>query len=158
GVIEMFDVVIGVDRGEPDAAAKAALHPPHPLDGVRIDSSDRRIQRNAAEDLDALEVLAHEPGSVGCRSHVILEDDSAHAGVFAELRALWVVEGGDKDFRPGGEGGREESDGGTAGGGRGWNLAGLRRPCPSPPRWRRVCRARHSMQATRRRVATISGL
>ena len=40
-VLEMLDMVVGIEGGEPHDAAEATLHAPHPVNGVRIYSADR---------------------------------------------------------------------------------------------------------------------
>ena len=92
GILEMFDVMVSVDGREPHATPVAALHSPHPLHRVRIDSADRGIQDDSAEHLDACQVLAHEPGAIRRGNNVILEDHRLHALVTVKLRTLLVVE------------------------------------------------------------------
>src|SRR5262249_11243820 len=67
-VLEMLDVIVGIEGGEPHDAAVAALHTPHPVDGIGIDSAGRRINNDPAEHLQASDVLAREPGAVGRRA------------------------------------------------------------------------------------------
>ena len=40
-VLEMFDMVVGIEGGEPHDPAEATLHAPHPVNGIRIYSADR---------------------------------------------------------------------------------------------------------------------
>jgi hypothetical protein len=71
-ILEMLDVVIGVEGGEPHDAAKAALHPPHPVDSIGVDAANRGIEDNPAKHLEALDVLSREPGAIGSRHDVVL--------------------------------------------------------------------------------------
>jgi hypothetical protein len=88
----MLYVVVGVEGREPDDAAVAALHPPHPVDRVGVDPADRRVEHDAAERLDARDVLPCEPGAVGGRGDVVLEDDHLDAAVAVDRRRLVVVD------------------------------------------------------------------
>jgi hypothetical protein len=39
--LEMLDMVVGIEGGEPHDAAEATLHAPHPVNRIRIYSADR---------------------------------------------------------------------------------------------------------------------
>ena len=72
-ILEMLDVVVGVERGEPHDTAVAALHSPHPVDGIGVDAAHRGIQHDAAEHFETLDVFAGEPGPVRRRCDMVLE-------------------------------------------------------------------------------------
>src|SRR5262249_55493811 len=91
-VLEMLDVIVGIEGGEPHDAAVAALHAPHPVDGIGIDSAGRRIEDDPAEHLQASDVLAREPGAVGRGQDVILEDEGLESTILVEDRDLLIVE------------------------------------------------------------------
>src|SRR5215475_9147391 len=91
-ILEMLDVIVGIEGGEPHDAAVAALHAPHPVDGIGIDSAGWRIEDDPAEHLQASDVLAREPGAVGCGQDVILEDEGLEPAIFIEDRDLLIVE------------------------------------------------------------------
>ena len=74
-ILEMLDVVVGIKGREPDHAAIPTLHPPHPIDCVRIDAADRGIEHDPAEHFKTLDVLADEPSAVGGGRHVVLEHE-----------------------------------------------------------------------------------
>src|SRR5215471_7053664 len=61
-ILEMLDMIVGIEGREPHDAAVAALHAPHPVDGIGIDSAGRRIEDDPAKHLQASDVLASEPG------------------------------------------------------------------------------------------------
>src|SRR6516162_3918472 len=64
GILEVLDVVVGIEGREPDDAAEATLHPPHPVDGIGVDPAHRGVEDDAAEHIDAGDPLAHEPGAI----------------------------------------------------------------------------------------------
>src|SRR5205823_14681531 len=68
-ILEVLDVIVGVERREPHDPAVAALHPPHPVDRVGVDAAHRRIEHDPAEHFQALDVLAGEPGSIRSGEH-----------------------------------------------------------------------------------------
>jgi hypothetical protein len=63
-ILEMLAMIVGIESGEPDDAAVAALHARHPVDRIGIDSAGRRIQRNPTEYFQAGDVLAREPSAI----------------------------------------------------------------------------------------------
>src|SRR5881628_3655531 len=63
-VLEVLDVVVGVEGRQPHHAAVAALHPPHPLHGLGVDPARGTVERDTAERLDPGIVLAGEPRPV----------------------------------------------------------------------------------------------
>jgi hypothetical protein len=71
-------VVVGVEGRKPHDAAEAALHAPHPFHRLRVESADGAVERDAAEDLDARDVLARKPRAIGGQRDVALEDDRLH--------------------------------------------------------------------------------
>ena len=85
-------MVVGVERREPDHAAEAALHAPHPFDGLRIEPAHRVVERDAAEHLDARHVLADEVRAIGGVGHVVLEDHRFHLARGGQRGELVVVE------------------------------------------------------------------
>src|SRR5215472_15798804 len=87
-ILEMLDVIVGIEAGEPHDAAVAALHAPHPVDGIGIDPAGRRIEDDPAEHLQASDVLAREPGAVGRGQDVILEDEGLESTILVEDRDL----------------------------------------------------------------------
>src|SRR6266446_958068 len=92
-VLEVLDVVVGVEGRQPYDAPEAALHAPHPLHGLGVDPSRRPVEGDPAERLDARDVLAHEPGAVGRERDVVLEDDGFRLAGHVRLRGLVVVHG-----------------------------------------------------------------
>src|SRR3974390_2833890 len=90
--------MVGGDGGKPDTAPVSPLHSPHPLHGVRVDSSHGRIQRDSAEHFDAGQMFAYKPGPVRGGNHMILENHAAHAMVSIQLRALLIVQGTAEDI------------------------------------------------------------
>jgi len=92
-VLEVLDVVVGVEGRQPYDAPEAALHAPHPLHGLGVDAARRPVEGDPAERLDARDVLAHEPGAVGRERDVVLEDDGFRLAGHVRLRGLVVVHG-----------------------------------------------------------------
>src|SRR5215467_3447564 len=90
--LKMLDVIVGIEGGEPHDAAVTALHAPHPVDGIGIDSTGRRIEDDPAEHLQASDVLAREPGAVGRGQDVVLKDEGLEPAIFIEDRDLLIVE------------------------------------------------------------------
>jgi len=84
-------VIVGIEGGKPHDPAVAALHPPHPLHGLRVEPAHCPIQRDTAEDLHSADVLAGEPRAVGGNRHVALEDHSLHLAGGGEGGELLVV-------------------------------------------------------------------
>src|SRR5437773_1393382 len=91
-VLEVLHVVVGVEGRQPHDATVATLHPPHPLDGLGIETTRGAVQRDSAEGLDAGVVLADEPRAIGGERHVVLEDDGLHLAGQVELGHLVVVD------------------------------------------------------------------
>src|SRR5262245_65554495 len=88
----MLDVIVGIEGGEPHDAAVAALHAPHPVDGIGIDPAGRRIEDDPAEYLQASDVLAREPGAVSRGQDVFLEDEGFEPALCIEDCDLRIVE------------------------------------------------------------------
>src|SRR6516225_2141028 len=91
-ILEMLDMIVCIEGWEPHDAAVAALHAPHPVDGIGIDSAGRRIEDDSAEDLQAGDVLAREPGPVRRRQDVILENERLKPAILIEDRNLLIVQ------------------------------------------------------------------
>jgi hypothetical protein len=85
-------VVVRVEGGKPDHPAVAALHAPHPLDRLGIEPAHRAVEGDAAEDLDARDVLAHEPRAVRSVGDVVLEHDRFHLPRGGQRGQLVVVD------------------------------------------------------------------
>ena len=117
--LKMLDVIVGIEGGEPHDAAVTALHAPHPVDGIGIDSTGRRIEDDPAEHLQASDVLAREPGAVGRGQDVVLKDEGLEPAIFIEDRDLLIVERPPENVGRGVDMGIHEAIGLTAGGGGG---------------------------------------
>ena len=96
-ILKVLDVVVGIEGGEPHDAAKAALHPPHPVNGIGVDAAHRGVENDAAEHLEAGDVLAREPGAVRGGHHMVLEDERLEPALLVEDRHLLVVHGPAED-------------------------------------------------------------
>ena len=91
-ILEMLDMIVGIEGGEPDDAAVAALHARHPIDRIGIDSAGRGIQRNPTEYFEAGDVLAREPSAVrGCRD-VIFQNQRLQSAISVDDRDLLIVQ------------------------------------------------------------------
>jgi hypothetical protein len=91
-ILEMLDVIVGVEGREPDNAAIAALHARHPVDRIGIDPAGRGIQRNPTKHLQAGDMLAREPGAVRGGRHVIFEHKRFQPAISIEDRDLFIVQ------------------------------------------------------------------
>jgi hypothetical protein len=100
-ILEVLDVVVGIEGGEPYDAAKAPLHPPHPVNGVGVDAAHCGIEDNAAEHLETGDVLAREPGSVRGAYHMVFEDERFESALLVKQRHLFVVQGPAEDVGSG---------------------------------------------------------
>ena len=56
-ILEMLDMIVCIEGGEPDHASEPALHAPHPVDRVKGDSANGRIEDDPAEYLQAGHIL-----------------------------------------------------------------------------------------------------
>ena len=79
-------LVLGIVGRHPDDAPVAAFHVSHVADGLRVDAADRRVERDAAEDLDALcAVLPNELRETRRLGPVVLQDDGAQPTLLRQL-------------------------------------------------------------------------
>src|ERR1700739_542627 len=90
-VLEMLDVVVGIEGGEPHHAAEPTLHTPHPVNRIRIYSACRRIKDDSAEYFEASNVLAREPSPVSGWQDVIFENERLQPAILIERRDLLIV-------------------------------------------------------------------
>jgi hypothetical protein len=81
-ILEMLDMIVDIESGKPHHSPVTALHAPHPVDGIGIDSADRGIEDDRTEYLQAGDVLARKPGSVGGCHGVILENERLQSAIF----------------------------------------------------------------------------
>src|SRR5437867_6364992 len=99
GILEVFDVVVGVEGWQPDHASIPTLHAPHPLDGLGVDAARRPVEADAAECLDPWDVLAHEPRAIGGQRDVVFQHDGLRLPHQVALRGLVVVHGAPERIR-----------------------------------------------------------
>jgi 2OG-Fe(II) oxygenase superfamily len=96
-ILEVFDVIVGVEGWEPHHTAKTALHPPHPIDRIGVDAADRGVQDYSAEYLEPLNMLPGKPSAIGGCRDVILEDQCVKSAFLIKTSQLDVIQGTAKD-------------------------------------------------------------
>jgi hypothetical protein len=82
-----------------DDAAEAALHPPHPVDGIGVYSADRGVEDDPAEYLQAGYVLSCKPRPIRSRHHMILENERFKSTILVEDSYLFIVQRPPEDVR-----------------------------------------------------------
>jgi len=87
----------------------------------------RRIEDDPAEHLQASDVLAREPGAVGCGQDVVLEDEGLEPAILVEDRDLLIVEGPPENVGRGVDMGIHEAGNRAHRRGRRWKDANLRK-------------------------------
>jgi hypothetical protein len=96
-ILEVFDVIVGIESWEPHDATKTTLHPPHPTNCIGVDATDRGVQDYSAEYLEPLDMLPGKPSAIGGCRDVILKDKCVKSAFLIKTSQLDVIQGTAKD-------------------------------------------------------------